>query len=59
MGLQKTIRGLEEQLLDPLVRSSRSQLEELLHKDFVEVGKSGRRWTWEACIVSLIARAQS
>lgn len=37
----------ELQLMDPDVRASRSLAERLLDPEFIEVGASGRRWTYE------------
>lgn len=44
---------LETQLLDPKVRLQPSLVAELLHKDFIEYGSSGRRWTRDDIIVAL------
>ncbi|MEU4271723.1 nuclear transport factor 2 family protein [Streptomyces sp. NPDC026092] len=43
----------ELRLLDPSVRSSRSLAGSLLDPDFVEVGASGRRWTYEEMVSAL------
>ncbi|WP_055599968.1 DUF4440 domain-containing protein [Streptomyces aureus] len=40
-------------LLDPAVRVSRTRAAELLDPGFVEVGASGRRWTYEEMLASL------
>ncbi|MBS8263756.1 DUF4440 domain-containing protein [Mesobacillus boroniphilus] len=42
MDLNVHIRQLEENLLKPEVRSSRTELEKLLADDFFEIGSSGR-----------------
>jgi ribonuclease HI len=47
-------RHLEEALLDPVVRSDRTRVGELLTDDFVEFGSSGRRWTRDE-ILDLLA----
>jgi hypothetical protein len=47
------IRRLEELLLRPEVRRSRSALRELIADDFVEIGSSGRPSTKGEIIVSL------
>ncbi len=39
------LRTLEESLLTPSVRGDSHRLTALLHPTFVEVGRSGRRWT--------------
>ncbi|MFF8840732.1 DUF4440 domain-containing protein [Streptomyces sp. NPDC015130] len=43
----------ELRLLDPAVRVSRSRAAELLDPDFVEVGSSGRRWTYQEMLAEL------
>lgn len=42
MDLKVHIRQLEENLLKPEVRSSRTELKKLLADDFFEIGSSGR-----------------
>lgn len=44
---------LELRLLDPLLRSQRSLVDEVLHDDFVEYGFSGRRWTKAEVVAAL------
>ncbi|MFG3406980.1 DUF4440 domain-containing protein [Streptomyces sp. NPDC048142] len=43
----------ELQLMDPTVRGSRSLAGRLLDPEFVEVGASGRRWTYEEMLAAL------
>ncbi|WP_033328868.1 DUF4440 domain-containing protein [Streptomyces yerevanensis] len=43
----------ELRLMDPNVRASRSLARELLDPEFVEVGASGRRWTYEQMLAAL------
>ncbi|MEU6590560.1 DUF4440 domain-containing protein [Streptomyces sp. NPDC046881] len=43
----------ELQLMDPRVRASRERAAQLLDPEFVEVGGSGRRWTYEAMLGEL------
>lgn len=43
----------ELSLLDPAVRASRSAAQRLLDPDFVEVGKSGRRWNRDEMLAEL------
>ncbi|TYR38570.1 nuclear transport factor 2 family protein, partial [Streptomyces parvus] len=43
----------ELQLLDPRVRGSRALAARLLDPEFVEVGASGRRWTYEEMLAAL------
>lgn len=47
--------GRERHLLDPAVRADRSALEDLLHADFVEIGRSGRVWDRGTMIEALLA----
>ncbi|MFF4053999.1 DUF4440 domain-containing protein [Streptomyces chartreusis] len=51
-GVNQAIAG-ELQLMDPRVRASRELAGQLLDPDFVEVGGSGRRWTYEAMLAEL------
>ncbi|MEV0694603.1 nuclear transport factor 2 family protein [Streptomyces sp. NPDC050388] len=50
--VREAIAG-ELRLMDPRVRATRSLARELLAPDFVEVGASGRRWTYEEMIAAL------
>jgi hypothetical protein len=43
----------ELSLTDPVVRSSRARFERLLDPEFVEVGSSGRRYTYEEMLAWL------
>ncbi len=43
----------ELQLMDPAVRTSRALAARLLDPEFVEVGASGRRWTYERMLAAL------
>lgn len=43
----------ELRLMDPGVRMSQTLTRELLDPDFVEVGASGRRWTYEEMLAEL------
>ncbi|MGW3586106.1 nuclear transport factor 2 family protein [Streptomyces rubiginosohelvolus] len=43
----------ELQLMDPAVRASRSLAPRLLDPEFVEIGASGRRWTYEEMLAAL------
>jgi len=47
------ILRLEERLLDPRIRRSRSEIEALLADDFVEFGGSGRVFDRDAVIAAL------
>ncbi len=44
------LRALEQSLLDPAVRRSRTRLRELLAEDFLEFGSSGRVWSRKTII---------
>ncbi|MFJ4536610.1 DUF4440 domain-containing protein [Streptomyces tibetensis] len=50
--VRATIAG-ELRLMDPSVRMSRSLARQLLDPDFVEVGASGRRWTYDEMLAAL------
>lgn len=52
-GLAEQIRALEEDLLDPAVRSDPERLEGLLADEFVEFGSSGRVWDKAAVVAEL------
>ncbi|MFD7325930.1 DUF4440 domain-containing protein [Streptomyces sp. NPDC059875] len=43
----------ELRLMEPSVRTSRALARELLDPEFVEVGSSGRRWTYEEMLAAL------
>jgi len=43
----------ELQLMDPRVRASRERAGQLLDPEFVEFGRSGRRWTYETMLAEL------
>lgn len=47
----------ELRLLEPEVRTSRALAGALLDPDFVEIGASGRRWTYEEMLAALPAMA--
>jgi len=49
------VAGLERELLEPAVRSSRPRLEALLDEDFTEVGASGRSWARATVVEALLA----
>ncbi|MFF5422421.1 DUF4440 domain-containing protein, partial [Streptomyces misionensis] len=50
--VNEAIEG-ELRLMDPDVRMSRALARQLLDPDFVEVGASGRRWTYDEMIAAL------
>ncbi|MFF9909148.1 DUF4440 domain-containing protein [Streptomyces sp. NPDC013457] len=43
--------------MDPGVRTSRAEARQLLDPEFVEVGASGRRWSYEEMLAELPAMA--
>lgn len=47
------VKAAELALLDGEVRRDPDRVRELLHPDFVEIGRSGRRWTKYATIAAL------
>ncbi|MGI5354316.1 DUF4440 domain-containing protein [Streptomyces sp. CA-252508] len=51
-GVDEAVAG-ELRLLDPAVRTSRTEAARLLHPDFVEVGASGRRWGRDDLLAAL------
>ncbi|MFG3508414.1 DUF4440 domain-containing protein [Streptomyces sp. NPDC047821] len=51
-GVEEAVAG-ELRLLDPAVRTSRTQAARLLHPDFTEVGASGRRWGRDDMLAAL------
>lgn len=53
--LLRTLQALEQELHHPGVRCSAARLEQLLHADFHEVGRSGRRYTRAMVIAHLLA----
>lgn len=50
--VKQAVEG-ELRLMDPTVRASRSVAAELLDPEFVEVGASGRRWTYDEMLAAL------
>jgi ribonuclease HI len=47
------LRAAEEELLTSRTRRDPSRVRELLHPDFVEIGRTGRRWTRDEIVVAL------
>ena len=43
----------QRRLMDPSVRTSRAEARRLLDPEFVEVGASGRRWSYEEMLAEL------
>jgi len=54
--LLQELKALEVELHHPGVRSSRERLEELLHPEFHEVGRSGRSYNRETIINFLVSQ---
>lgn len=52
----RAVTAGEHALADPNVRADPNRLRELLHPDFVEVGRSGARWTLDSIVDELAAR---
>lgn len=50
-----TIRAAETALLDPATRANRALVDALLHDDFAEIGRSGRRFTKTEILDALTA----
>lgn len=53
MDTYRAIRDAELTLLTSTVRRDAEQVCRLLHPEFVEIGRSGRRWTHEEILVAL------
>lgn len=47
------VMAAELELLDAAARHDTDRLRQLLHPDFAEIGRSGRRWTRDEIIASL------
>lgn len=52
--MRALIQEWELELMSSPARSDAARLRELLHPEFVEIGRSGRRWTREPIIESLL-----
>ena len=57
-SLLEQLRELELELHHPGACCTRDRLEQLLHRDFHEVGRSGRRYDRETVIAFLAAQSQ-
>ena len=55
-SLLQELQALEVELHHPGVRCNRQRLEQLLHPEFAEVGRSGRRYSRETVINFLSAQ---
>jgi ribonuclease HI len=49
----ESVRAAEEQLLSSAVRRDPRRVVELLHPDFVEIGRWGRRWSRDEIVAAL------
>ena len=49
------VQSAERTLLDPAVRGSRTELDQLLDAEFVEIGASGRIWNRDDLIADVVA----
>jgi hypothetical protein len=47
------IQAAESELLTSTTRRDSARVRQLLHPDFVEIGRSGRRWTREEIVAAL------
>jgi hypothetical protein len=56
-GRFEAVRAAELALLGPDVRGDGARLRSILHSDFVEIGRSGRRWTRDEIIDALAHEA--
>jgi hypothetical protein len=57
--IKDDVRALEERLLDPSVRRSKTQLDSMLADGFLEFGSSGRIWSREEVLEDLPTRKLS
>lgn len=57
MDLNKQIQAAELELLGSSTRNNSGRVRELLHPEFIEIGRSGRRWT-RAEIISALSTEQ-
>lgn len=57
--LNRHLRDLEEQLLNPSTRSSRSELQKLLSPEFREIGRSGQIYSYQQTIDALLNQTAS
>lgn len=55
--LRQTLQALEQELHRPEIRSNAARLHALLHPDFEEVGRSGRRWSLADTVVALLSES--
>ena len=53
-NIKQIIQALEEKLLDKKVRSSRTELEKIISKEFIEFGSSGKIFSYSDTINSLL-----
>ncbi len=58
-ALVQTLSMLETELQKPRIRSENDPAAALLHPDFEEVGRSGRRYTREAVVSALSGKRHS
>jgi hypothetical protein len=58
-SLHDVLLGLEQELLSASTWRDPARLAELLHDEFVEVGKSGKRWTKSTSIAALLAETDA
>lgn len=54
----RAVKAAELELLDGNVRRDPNRVHELLHAEFVEIGRSGRRWTKVDTVASLAAEEE-
>lgn len=51
------VKAAELELLDGAVRRDPIRVRELLHPDFIEIGRSGRRWTRDETVAALASES--
>ncbi|WP_447946256.1 nuclear transport factor 2 family protein [Microbacterium lacticum] len=52
------VKAAELELLDGTVRRDPIRVRELLHADFIEIGRSGRRWTRDETVAALALESE-
>lgn len=54
----ESVRAAEESLLSSAVRCDPSRVRDFLHQDFVEIGRSGRRWSRDEIVAALSSESE-
>ncbi|WP_448255457.1 DUF4440 domain-containing protein [Microbacterium aurum] len=54
----ESVRAAEESLRSSAVRCDPSRVRDRLHQDFVEIGRSGRRWSRDEIVAALSSESE-